>query len=159
MTPLHLEPTRQLLVAYEAGEDLGTTSAEHARLGVLSARSRHPAAQYASYLVARAIGGTRATSGAPQYHVEAKGRRLQVHGRRAEGRDLNAIPVHFDRQRAGFDALVPVRFEHDFSVGEAWILPHAAVLQHARPEGLGWVLPVTGAWRGDARVARLALHV
>lgn len=63
----------------------------------------------------------------------------------------------FDPEEPRFDSFVYVRFEHDFTVLEAWTLPWKALRDHAQPHGMGWWLPLTGPWRGDPRVARLAL--
>lgn len=157
MTALQRDSTAELLLAYESGRNASAAGEELVRRGVLDARPRWPAGQYAAFLVARACKGMRTVGTAPAYHVVADGARIQVHGRHVHGREPLWIPIHL-REEQDFDTLAFVRFEHDFSVGEAWLLPFESVTRHAKIADGQPRLRLAAAWRGDARVRRLSLR-
>lgn len=121
----------------------GRTLDELRRREVLRS-TNNPVADYAEYIVSRALGlqlVPKSTKGHDA--TDDRGRRYEIKGRRItphnKSRQLSVIR---GLDKGEFDFLAAVLFRDDFSVLLGLLIPHAVVLRHAvhRTHVNGWVL-------------------
>ena len=111
----------------------------------------NPVADYAEYLVCKALSLTLADKSAKGYDaVDSSGRHYEIKARRQTKRSK---PTRFsairDLESKHFDFLVAVLFAEDFAVKRAGLVPFDTVVQISfRQEHVnGWIVPLTdGLW-------------
>jgi hypothetical protein len=118
---------RQLLITFGAVLD------ELKDRGVVKTRN-NPVADYAEWLVAEKLGlSIQMSSNAGFDAIDAKGVRYQIKSRRLS--DVNKsrqLGVVRNLKKKEFDFLIGVIFNSEFSVLEAYKIPHAAIAEYAR---------------------------
>lgn len=116
----------------------------------------NPVGDYTEWLVLRALNLTLANNSASGYDgIDEKGIRYQIKGRRItaenKSRQLSAIRKLNEK---GFDYLVGVVFDQQYSVIDAVIVPHEVVGEYAsyRAHVNAHILHLRGAILQDSRV-------
>lgn len=106
--------------------------------------SNNPVADYAEYLVAKALGldlATRSTTGYDA--IDSCGKRYEVKSRRGT-RDKRSTQLSVIRgmDKRHFDYLVGVLFNDDFTIHRACCIPYEVVKEHAayKQHVNGWIL-------------------
>ncbi len=118
------------------------------RRGVVRTRN-NPVADYAEWLVSQRLRLTLASGNTQGYDATGEdGSRYQIKTRRldATNKSRQLSPIR-NLQNAEFDYLVAVLFNRDFTVKEAYRIPHSAIEAHARfsPHVNGHILLVQGS--------------
>jgi len=124
---LKKQSVRQLLIAFGAVLD------ELKARGVVKTRN-NPVADYAEWLVAEKLGLSIQTSSTAGFDaIDAKGVRYQIKSRRLS--DVNKsrqLGVIRNLKKNEFDFLIGVIFDSDFSVLEAYKIPHSLIAKYSR---------------------------
>ena len=119
--------------------------------GVVRTRN-NPVADYAEWLVSRALGLILTGNSSPGYDAESsRGERFQVKARRLQTpRGSRQLSVIRNLEAAQFDYLVAVLFDKDFAVMEAYKFPRPAIPAFSRfsAHQNGHILVVQGAVLG-----------
>jgi hypothetical protein len=145
---------------------IGTDDAhvELRRRHVLRSGARNPTGDVAEWLVAQQLGVSLAPPGQLGYDLVAPdGSRVQIKGRRVHGAGRGPAVfgtiVNLDGQE--FDWIACVLLDLDWSVKEAWAVPHEAVSRvgHWSERHHQWRIPVAGSWRRDHAVRSLDLSL
>jgi hypothetical protein len=130
------------------------------RLGVLSGRRFESLEdEYAGYLVAAALAGTKA--GRRTITIDGEQLPVQVRGaHRTLQRRPKYFPVDYAPGEKTFAALALVIFDIDWTVADAYMIPwdelgHLIVPGKKRH---GWRLPCGGSWRSDPAALPLRLR-
>ncbi len=95
-----------------------------------------PLGDYTEYLVARTLGLTLQRNSSAGYDAidEQDNIKYQIKGRRPSDTNPSTQVSAIRRLEAqNFDFLIAVLFHHDFRVKKAYKIPHAVVVEHARP--------------------------
>jgi len=100
--------------------------------GVMRTRN-NPVADYAEWLVSRRLVLSLASSSRAGYDARASdGTRYQIKSRRLDPPNASRqLSVIRNLHTAEFDYLVGVLFDRDFSVREAYVIPHSIIGDHA----------------------------
>ena len=101
--------------------------------GVLRSRN-NPVGDYAEWLVAQAYDLCLQPNSTAGYDaVDSNGVRYQIKGRRLHSSNTSRqLSVIRNLEYRNFDFLVGVLFNHDFSVLEAYKIPHSLIADHSR---------------------------
>lgn len=113
--------------------DFGRILDELRERGVIRSHN-NPVGDYAEWLVSQALGLTLQNNSKSGFDaVDAEGVRYQIKGRRLHSRNKSRqLGVIRNLQAKDFDFVVGVLFAEDFSVLEAYKIPHELVGSHSR---------------------------
>ena len=146
---MHQDWTAGRLTQYTERELLqmhGEAIDELLRREVVEARS-NPIGGYAEWLVCNTLGLTRARKGQKNIDATKGGTRYQIKARR----ELKDVPVVFgaikELPSRGFDHVIAIAFDKDYSVAFALKLAHASIappVAHWSKANNGWVLSLRG---------------